>query len=107
MRFLSRALLVLLTLPGLSLNAEASRWNPYAGVFPQGYGPLPVAIDSNGNRLSQVETNAARTEETTYTYDAVNRLETVIYPDRTVEYDYDLAGNRIRELTTGVEGSDK
>jgi len=65
------------------------------------------SYDSSGNRLSQVETNAGRTEETTYTYDPVNRLETVSYPDRTVEYTYDLAGNRTRELTTGAETSDE
>jgi len=63
--------------------------------------------DSNGNRLSQIETNAGRTEETKYTYDTVNRLETVSYPDRTVAYEYDQAGNRTRELTTGAETSDE
>ncbi|MGH9461947.1 MAG: hypothetical protein ACRD1X_12060, partial [Vicinamibacteria bacterium] len=107
MKSVSRFLFVASVLSLLPFSAEASRWNPYAGVFPQGYGPLPVAIDSNGNRLSQVETNAGRTEETTYTYDAVNRLETVTYPDRTVEYTYDLAGNRVQEVTSGAEASDK
>ena len=36
--------------------------------------------DDNGNRLSQIERNAGRTETTTYTYDPTNRLETVDYP---------------------------
>ena len=63
--------------------------------------------DGNGNRLTQIETNAGRTEETTYTYDPVNRLETVAYPSETtfpngrdVVYAYDLAGNRETETET-------
>jgi RHS repeat-associated protein len=61
----------------------------------------------NGNRAKQTEMNAGRTEETTYTYDPVNRLRSVAYPDRIVAYEYDKAGNRTRELTTGAEASDK
>ena len=63
--------------------------------------------DANSNRERQVETNAGRTETTEYTYDFVNRLTAVAYPDRTVAYEYDLAGNRTRELTTGAEASDE
>ena len=63
--------------------------------------------DPNSNRERQVETNAGRTETTEYTYDFVNRLKTVTYPDKAVEYEYDLAGNRIQEVTTGAEASDK
>src|SRR3990172_729718 len=63
--------------------------------------------DANSNRERQVETNAGRTEATEYTYDFVNRLTAVAYPDRTVAYEYDLAGNRTRELTTGAEASDE
>ena len=48
----------------------------------------------NSNRQKQVETNAGRTETTSYTYDAVNRLETATYEDttpnaRTTTYTYD------------------
>jgi RHS repeat-associated protein len=63
--------------------------------------------DPNSNRERQVETNAGRTETTSYDYDLVNRLRTVTYPDKAVEYEYDKAGNRTRELTTGTEASDK
>ena len=63
--------------------------------------------DGNGNRRSQIETNAGRTETTTYAYDPVNRLETVTYAadgafpnGRVVSYSYDLAGNRKTEVET-------
>ncbi len=63
--------------------------------------------DPNGNREKQVEQNAGRTETTDYTYDLVNRLKSVTYPDKAVTYEYDLTGNRIQEVTTGAEASDK
>jgi RHS repeat-associated protein len=51
--------------------------------------------DSNGNRRTQVETNGGAPETTTYGYDALDRLESVRYPDgRTVTYGYDAVGNR-------------
>jgi RHS repeat-associated protein len=51
--------------------------------------------DGNGNRTSQVEVNGGPAETTTYTYDDLNRLETVTYPDgRSVAYGYDDVGNR-------------
>ncbi len=54
--------------------------------------------DGNGNRLSQVEVNGGPPETTTYTYDDLNRLETVSYPDgRSVAYGYDNVGNRTAE----------
>jgi hypothetical protein len=65
-----------------------------------------VPIDPNGNRLSQSETLDGVTEQTTYTYDNSDRLETVRYPSdtafpggRTVTYGYDTAGNRETEVT--------
>ena len=36
--------------------------------------------DANGNRLTQTETNGGPPETTTYTYDELNRLETIRYP---------------------------
>ena len=70
------------------------------------------AYDDNGNRVTQVETNAGRTEQTTYTYDLVNRLETVDYPadatfpnGRNVAYTYDLAGNRETDVETDPDTS--
>ena len=38
------------------------------------------SYDTNGNRLSQTETNASRTEVTSYAYDDLDRLATVSYP---------------------------
>lgn len=63
--------------------------------------------DENSNRTQQIETHAGRTETTTYDYDTVNRLKRVTYPDKAVAYEYDQVGNRAREVTTGVEVSDK
>ena len=63
----------------------------------------------NGNRRRQAEYNAGRWEETSYTYDRLNRLETVKYPadlanpsGRLVTYSYDLVGNREGETVTRV-----
>ncbi len=59
-------------------------------VSSYGYGYTP-----NGNRLSQIETNGGLTETTGYTYDELNRLETIAYPgNRNVAYEYDRVGNR-------------
>jgi RHS repeat-associated protein len=73
--------------------------------------------DGNGNRKSQSEANGGTTEATTYTYDALDRLETVTYPGdgtfpngRVVSYGYDAVGNRIRETekdSGGVVLADK
>ncbi len=64
-------------------------------------------LDENGNRLSQVETNAGRTETTGYTYDGLDRLATITYPadplfpsGRKLTYGYDAVGNRTREIAT-------
>ena len=75
------------------------------------------AYDANGNRLTQVEANNGPPETTAYTYDALDRLETVTYPidtafpaGRVVTYGYDLVGNRTRETertTPEVTLSDK
>jgi RHS repeat-associated protein len=63
--------------------------------------------DSNGNRLTQVQTNGGSEEATGYTYDDVDRLATVTYaPDaghpngRKVTYGHDGAGNRKTEVVT-------
>jgi len=61
--------------------------------------------DANGNRLSQVETNGGAPETTGYTYDALNRLETVTYPDKQVAYGYDAVGNRQRETERDLIGT--
>ena len=67
--------------------------------------------DANGNRLTQVETNGGAPETTTYTYDDLNRLSSVTYPDDTsATYSYDAVGNRISEVlrdASGVVVSDK
>jgi RHS repeat-associated protein len=63
--------------------------------------------DSNGNRLTQVQTNGGSEEATTYTYDDLDRLWTVTYPaaaehpnGRMVTYGHDQAGNRKTEVVT-------
>ena len=71
--------------------------------------------DENGNRKSQIETNAGRTETTLYGYDVVNRLNVVTYEASTagatqVSYTYDLTGNRLTEqevlLATSTQTKD-
>ncbi len=89
-----------------SVEASRGRLSP-SSWFSESWDPLPVDINPNSNRERQVETNAGRTETTEYTYDFVNRLKTVTYPDRSVRYEYDQAGNRIQEVTTGAEASDE
>ncbi|HYF36739.1 MAG TPA: RHS repeat-associated core domain-containing protein, partial [Prosthecobacter sp.] len=62
-------------------------------------------LDTLGNRTQVVESIPEGTRTTSYTYDALGRLDTVSYPTgRGVDYDYDTWGNRIRmaETTGGV-----
>ncbi len=91
----------LLSLVNAKAGATISSYQ-YSGIHPTT--GLPVSYDGNGNRLIQVETNAAQTETTTYTYDDLDRLASVTYPvdtpypnGRVVSYGYDAVGNRIRE----------
>src|SRR5205085_2244532 len=52
------------------------------------------------NRIASVR-NVSTGDTTTYTYDALDRLDTVRYPDgRFVDYDYDTFGNRTRMAET-------
>gem|GEM_PF-5408701 len=53
--------------------------------------------DANGNRLTQRETQSGAEELTTYSYDALDRLLGVVYPDATVTYTYDAVSNRLSE----------
>ncbi len=56
-------------------------------------------LDANGNRTSVVETTPAGTKTTDYTYDALYRLSSVTYANgRTVSYQYDAAGNRLKMI---------
>jgi RHS repeat-associated protein len=90
------------------LYDAADRMDTITHVGPTGtISSYAYFYDANSNRERQVETNAGRTETTEYTYDFVNRLKTVTYPDRTTRYEYDQAGNRIQEVTTGAEASDE
>lgn len=68
--------------------------------------------DRNGNRLAQLETNGGAAETTEYAYDRLNRLTEIQYPadsifqsGRTIAYEYDRVGNRVRETTTEPGGS--
>ncbi len=59
--------------------------------------------DANGNRLTQVEQQAAidagQPVTTTYTYDTLNRMVTVDYgAGRSLRYTYSATGNRLTEV---------
>ena len=74
------------------------------------FGQLTIAsyaytYDDNGNRVSQTETQVGRdTEHTTYTYDLADRLSSVTYPDESIVYTHDRAGNRLTESITPSTG---
>ncbi|MEE1257594.1 MAG: RHS repeat-associated core domain-containing protein, partial [Lachnospiraceae bacterium] len=55
--------------------------------------------DGNGNRLEKQQKYGT----TTYSYDRMNRLVKVEYPDRKEELFYDKAGNRTRRVMNGME----
>jgi len=59
------------------------------------------AYDANGNITSCLETTPSGAKTTSYTYDKLNRLKSVAYPDErgTVTYEYDPAGNRTKMIT--------
>lgn len=44
----------------------------------------------------------ALAQNVTYTYDALGRIKVVTYPDATITYSYDAAGNRTRVVQTGA-----
>ena len=46
----------------------------------------------------RMKTVTANNEMTTYTYNSIGQVEQVQYPNRTVQYVYDNAGNRIRSV---------
>ena len=65
------------------------------------------AYDGNGNRILQLEERTGDPEETTtYSYDLLDRLEVVVYPDQETTYTYDGVGNRRTEqsVLTGDSG---
>ena len=65
------------------------------------------AYDGNGNRILQLEERTGDPEETTtYSYDLLDRLEVVVYPDQETTYTYDGVGNRRAEqsVLTGDSG---
>ena len=55
--------------------------------------------DGNGNRTEKQQKHGI----TTYTYDRLNQLVEVNYPDRTETLFYDKAGNRTGRVAGGVE----
>ena len=67
--------------------------------------------DANGNRIQQDETNGQGPATTTYSYDNLDRLTQVSYPDvpkgsgRTVVYSYDANYNRTGETDVNASGT--
>ncbi|MGD8568866.1 MAG: RHS repeat protein [Gammaproteobacteria bacterium] len=54
--------------------------------------------DPNGNRTQQTETNGGADEETTYTYDDNDRLQSIEHPDTTITYSYDATTGKTKWL---------
>jgi RHS repeat-associated protein len=58
-------------------------------------------LNAIGNRTRMIETTNGGSRTTSYTYDNLDRLDTVQYPGgRFVDYDYDSFGNRTRMAET-------
>ncbi|MFX0132700.1 MAG: RHS repeat domain-containing protein [Candidatus Hodarchaeota archaeon] len=61
-------------------------------------------LNTVGNRIQVIETTKEGSKTTSYRYDKLDRLETVIYSDgKFVDYDYDSFGNRIKMTETFKE----
>ncbi|MCG8456468.1 MAG: hypothetical protein MI919_09310 [Holophagales bacterium] len=75
------------------------------------HGLAPVSsfdytYDRNGNRITQVDTQAGLPTETVgYLYDDADRLLEVSYPEKTVTYTYDGVGNRRTEQERDPAGT--
>ncbi len=68
-------------------------------------GTTSYAYDAFGNLLTQTHTELNVTYTTRYTYDAGNRITSIVYPDnRTVTYQRDVLG-RITSVATPVNGT--
>ncbi len=57
--------------------------------------------DNNGNQIRKDESGNI----TNYGYDALNRLEKVVYPDYTEAFGYDNVGNRVKRTVDSKVGS--
>ena len=84
---------------------KTTRGGPPVSDFVYGY-------DANGNRstLNETRTSATTqslnaTESTRYTYDLLDRLATVAYPDHATRYVLDAVGNRIGETEVALGGA--
>jgi len=56
--------------------------------------------DLNGNRSQQIIIQGTQTEQTSYGYDAADRLTQILEPNRSISYTLDGSANRITELVT-------
>ena len=58
------------------------------------------AYDENGNQIQKTEKGV----KTTYAYDSLNQIKTVVYDEKVTEqFDYDAVGNRIKRTLQGKE----
>ncbi len=58
------------------------------------------AYDENGNQIQKTEKGI----KTTYAYDNLNQIKTVVYDEKVTEqFDYDAVGNRIKRTLQGKE----
>ncbi len=54
--------------------------------------PTNSTYDSGGNLATRTD---ARNKTGTYSYDALNRVTSIAYPDKTVSYGYDAGANGV------------
>ena len=58
------------------------------------------AYDENGNQIQKTEKGI----KTTYAYDSLNQIKTVVYDEKVTEqFDYDAVGNRIKRTLQDKE----
>jgi len=58
------------------------------------------AYDENGNQIQKTEKGI----KTTYAYDSLNQIKTVVYDEKVTElFDYDAVGNRVKRTLQGKE----
>jgi len=84
----------------VATDANGNTNDKYVDVPPNAAPAKAYIYDDNGNMTAG---GTAGAPETAYTWDAANRLTSIIKSGTTTRFDYDGAGRRVREWTNDVE----